>query len=148
SAQWQPLQFLEFSGNATYSRNRFVDHTEFASDGSPISLNGKRIAGFPDLLANARVTLRLDQASVSFAMRHVGKFYTTNREEESRTVDAFTVGDLAVSWTLTNILSLQSLELKCDVSNVFDVLYAPNGEKDEFFPASTRSVFVSLGVEL
>ncbi|HLP16775.1 MAG TPA: TonB-dependent receptor, partial [Bacteroidota bacterium] len=47
SAQWQPLQFLEFSGNATYSRNRFVDHTEFASDGSPISLNGKRIAGFP-----------------------------------------------------------------------------------------------------
>lgn len=152
SAQWRPAHMVDVSGNVTVSRNRFIRHTEFELDamgvGVPVVLDRKHIAGFPDLLANARVTLRTDPLTLSLAARHVGKFYTTNREEDANTVDAFTVADLSASVTVTDVFSMRSIELRCDVSNLFDRLYAPNGEKDEFFPAATRSAFFTVGIEL
>ncbi|MGE5315212.1 MAG: TonB-dependent receptor [Acidobacteriota bacterium] len=148
SARFHPAEWMDLSGNLTVSRNTFISHTEYGSDGAPIVLDGRRIAGFPDFIGNLRFTLTEGAVSGSFALRHVGRFYTTNREEESRTVDAFTVADLSASLTLPDVLSLRALELKCEVTNVFDVLYAPNGEKDEYFPAATRSVFFTLGLEL
>jgi len=148
SVRWRPIEALDVAGNATVSRNTFTRHTEFASDGSGVVLDGKRIAGFPDVLANARVTARLSGVNVSLAVRHVGKFFTTNREEDARTVDAFTVADLSAGVIVADVLFLRSVELKCEVSNLFDTLYAPNGEKDEFFPAATRSAFFTVGVEL
>ncbi len=53
---------LEFNATATASRNRFVRHLNY-STGSPVSLAGNPIAGFPDFMANVRLTV------------HVGKLY-------------------------------------------------------------------------
>ncbi len=148
SAHWHPVPAIDVSGNATVSRNVFIRHTEFATDGMPVVLDQKRIGGFPDVLANARVTLRTEPLTVSFALRHVGKFYTTNREEAQRTVDAFSVVDCSASYALKDVFSLRSIEFKCEVSNLFDTLYVPNGEGDEYFPAATRSAFFTVGIEL
>jgi iron complex outermembrane recepter protein len=148
SAHWRPVRLIDISGNATLSRNTFVHHTEYDADGTPIVLDGRRIAGFPDALANARITVRPDPVTISLAVRHVGKFYTTNREEEAMTVDPFTVADLSASYTVANVLSMRSIEFRCEVTNLFDTLYAPNGEGTEFFPAATRAAFVTVGIEL
>lgn len=152
STRWRPVPEIEFSGNATVSQNIFIRHNEFEIDAADtrvsVVLDGKRIGGFPDVLANARVTMRSELFTLSLALRHVGKFYTTNRQDEQRTVDAFSVADLSASFTLTDVLSFRSIELRCEVSNLFDTLYTPNGEGDEYFPAGTRSVFVIVGIEL
>jgi iron complex outermembrane recepter protein len=152
SAHWHPVPAIDVSGNAAFSRNIFIHHTEFELDAQyaavPIVLDQKRISGFPDLIANVRVTLRLEPVAVSCAVRHVGKFYTTNREEEQRTVDAFSVAECSASYTVSNVFSLRSIELRCEVSNLFDKLYAPNGEGDQYFPAATRSAFFTVGIEL
>jgi iron complex outermembrane receptor protein len=47
-----------------------------------------------------------------------------------------------------DIGELHGIELRLQVNNLFDALYALYGVGDEFFPAAERNFFASLKVEL
>lgn len=138
---------LDLSANTTLSHNRFVRHTDF-SRGTPADLEGLPIAGFPDLLANVRLTYRQEELMLSVSGRYVGKHYTDNFRNEQRTVDPFFVSDAFASYTFVTLLNDVDVEARVQVQNLFDVLYAAYGEGDQFFVGAERNVFVQLSFTL
>jgi iron complex outermembrane receptor protein len=137
----------EFSANATAGRNRFVHHTDYSS-GVPAVLDGNPIAGFPDFLANTRVSYRLPHFAVSLAGRFVGLQYTDNFKNAANTVDPFFVSDASVSYQLDSLPGGVRAEAKLQVNNVFDALYAAYGEGAQFFVGAERNIFLNLSFQL
>jgi iron complex outermembrane receptor protein len=155
-AEVKPFKWLTFGGNLTFSQNELKDYTIFTENGTSTSLSGNPIAGFPDFLANARLTFSHAGFAASLAVQHAGKRYTDNfgdrsaeilGEPRDNTVDPYTVchGSLAYS---CERLGLRGLTLQVHVQNIFDRLYIMNGEGDDFFPAAERQIFVNAKYEL
>lgn len=138
---------VEVSANASLSRNRFVRHRDY-STGVPVVLDGSPIAGFPDFLANMRMTCRVDHFTGSLAARYVGKQYTDNFKNPEHTVDPYVVSDLSVSYRFERLFGDVSIEAKVQVNNLFDALYAAYGEGIQFFVGAERNAFVNVTVNL
>lgn len=136
---------LEVAVNATVSSNRFVRHTDY-STGAGMVLDGNPIAGFPDLLANLRLTWRGGPAAVSFSGRYQGRFYTDNFKNDNNTVDPFVVVNAWASLSIGGTSGMPSLEIRLQVNNVFDALYATHGEGEQFFVGAERNAFLNLAV--
>jgi iron complex outermembrane receptor protein len=143
AGRWSPLASLEVAGNATVSRNRFIRYTDY-STGSPLRLDENPIAGFPDVLANVRVTYRGNHLSASLLGRFVGKQYTDNFRNEANTVDPYFVSDAWVAYRLADPVDGLWVEARVQVNNMFDVLYAAYGEGDQFFVGAERNVFLTI----
>jgi iron complex outermembrane receptor protein len=137
----------EFSANATAGRNRFVRHTDYSSE-NPVVLDGNPIAGFPDLLANARIGYRRSHFGISLSGRFVGKQYTDNFKDPANTVDPFFISDAMVSYRTDELPGGVTVEAKLQVNNIFDVLYAAYGEGTQFFVGAERNVFLNLALQL
>jgi len=138
---------LDLAANATFSRNRFVRHADF-STGVPVALDNNPIAGFPDLLANLRLTFRREPLALSVSGRYVGKQYTDNFRNELRTVDPFFVSDAFGSYTFVDLLDDVDVEARVQVQNLFNAFYAAYGEGDQFFVGAERGVYFQLTVTL
>jgi iron complex outermembrane receptor protein len=136
---------VEAAANATISRNRFVRHTDY-STGAGVALDGNPIAGFPDVLANLRLTWKGGPAVVSFSARYSGAFHTDNFEEEANVVDPFFVVNAWASYRFGGTSGVPSLEVKLQVNNLFDTLYAMYGEGEQFFVGAERNAFLNLTV--
>ncbi len=133
--------------NATVGRNRFVRYTDY-STGAPLVLNENPIAGFPDLLANGRITYRLNDFGISLSGRFVGKQYTDNFKNENNTVDPYFVSDAWIAYTFRNVARNINLEVKLQANNLFDALYAAYGEGDSFFVGAERNLFLNISLEI
>jgi iron complex outermembrane receptor protein len=146
SVSAEPAAGLELLGNLTACRNRFVRHTDY-STGAPLPLDGNPIAGFPDLLANGRVTYRVGGLSLSGSVRFVGRQYTDNFRDQKNTVDPFVVCDGWIGHGFTGgLLGETRLDARLHVTNIFNALYASYGEGSMFFVGAERSVY--FGIEL
>jgi outer membrane receptor protein involved in Fe transport len=122
---------------------------------APISLDGNTIAGFPDFLANARATYRSGGFRASVSLQHVGEFYSDNFQnpgkrtpDRQRTISAATVVHAWVAMRLPLALFVQSAEVSFQANNLFNRIYAGNGEGDKFYPAAERNFFASLRFDL
>ncbi|MEE9187132.1 MAG: hypothetical protein V3U10_03760, partial [Bacteroidota bacterium] len=60
----------------------------------------------------------------------------------------YSVFNLIGGYRLTNLFGVPSVEVRLQVNNVFDSLYAGYGEGNYFFPAAERNVFVNLQVNI
>jgi iron complex outermembrane receptor protein len=149
---------IELLANATFSRNRFIHHTDY-STGDPIRLDGNPIAGFPGVLANIRLTYRDDVLALSLASRYVGRQYTDNfaglfTSGGGNTVDPALVVDAQLS--LGCLTGDCTLTATLQVNNVFDVLYAAYGEgvfsvdggRPQFFVGAERNLFFQIELSL
>ena len=167
--QIQGEQCLELSGNMTVGYNRIIDMTYFGGDGSPISLNGNRIAGFPDFMSMIRLGYRTQHSGLSIHMRHVGSFKSDNFDDDlqsnakliddlrnsfngyyaDNTIDAYTVFGLDADHTFQGIGGpFQSLRLRLQITNILDALYASGAEGREFFPGQRRMFVIGAELEL
>ncbi len=138
--------------NLTYSQNKLKKYSlfDYDSEGNVVEqkLDGNAIAGFPDFLANARLSYQHGGLSASVAMQHVGKFYTDNFQNEENTVDAYTVFHGMLGYDFGKLLKMKSLLVQLHVRNIFDTLYIAHGEGSDFFPAAERHFFVNAKIEL
>jgi iron complex outermembrane receptor protein len=163
---------LELTGNLSLSKNELVSYKYFLelenlgtgqSEVVGVLLDGNRIAGFPDVIANARLTYRNAGLTASLALQFVGNQFTdnfgdmnvavvNNQRYQLKTydnkVDAYTVVNFASSYQIGEILGLNGLELKLQVNNLFDKLYAMYGNEEEFFPAAERHAFLGISLNL
>ena len=163
---------LELAGNASFSKNELTSYTSYLklrniSTGKKeivgVKLDGNRIAGFPDVIANARLTYRYEGFTGSLLLQYVGDQFTdnfgdmktavvNNKTYELRTydnkVDAYTVVNLTASYRVAEVFGLNGVELKLQVNNLFNKLYAMYGNGTEFFPAAERNAFVGLSINL
>ncbi len=145
SAQISPA--LHLSGNLMLSQNELKKYMVYQSSGAPLILDGNPIAGFPNKLANLRLTLHDAGLTASTALQYVGKKYTDNFKNELNTVEAYTVCNGMLGYGFARDSALNGLSLQLHVQNVFNKLYIAHGEGEDFFPAAERQVFVNLKYE-
>lgn len=163
---------LELSGNLSLSKNQLISYTFFVAlenlwtgqgEVVGVPLDGNRIAGFPEVIANARLTYRNAGFTASLALQHVGSQFTdnfggmnvvvvNNQRYQLKTydnkVDAYSVINFASSYQIGETLGLKGLELKLQVNNLFDKLYAMYANEEEFFPAAERNAFLGISLNL
>ena len=140
--------YLTLDANATLSKNELVKYSIYKSDGTRVILDGNPIAGFPNRLANARLTYHNGRFQASLAMQHVGKSYTDNFKNEANTVDPYTVFNGMLGYAFDGFFGFSRLNLQLHLQNIFDAVYITHGESDEFFPAAGRQAFVNLSFDL
>ena len=154
---------LDFSCNATFSRNRILEYNYYVDNNNYISLKNNQIAGFPDILANFVLTYTFKNFYISYSAKYLGESKTDNfggllmqnqllkssmgsEYYADNTLDPYFVSNLDISYTFQEILGIESLTLQGKINNLFNKLYAGGGQGKEFFPASERNGF--LGIEL
>jgi iron complex outermembrane receptor protein len=140
---------FELSGNFTFSKNLIQDLTVASlanAGGGTTDLHGHPIAGFPDLLGNARLTYRAGELTASVLAKYVGSFYTDNNETEANRNADFTVFNAELLYRVP-IGEGVGLALRAEVRNVFDRLYFMSGEGDTFFPAAERNYLLGMTAE-
>lgn len=160
AASARPARGLTLQGNLSLSRNTFKRHTVYEG-GNAVALDGNRIAGFPDLLANARASYEASGVRVSLSLQHVGRQYTDNTEDNRKhpgrrdatgytplVVEPYTLLNLGLAYDLGPALGVRRLELRLDVNNLTDALYASHGEGLDFFPGATRNAFLSCRMDI
>lgn len=153
------------SGNATYSKNNILEYGFKTKLGKTVDLADNTVAGFPDIMANARLSWVWNDLYVSVLCKHVGEFRSDNFGDMltenadlkahlikkgdyyiDNKVEAYTIFNADISYTFRNILSLQSLGLRMQAGNLLNTLYAAGAEGKEFFAGAERNIF--LGIEL
>ncbi|MBR9975053.1 MAG: TonB-dependent receptor, partial [Bacteroidetes bacterium] len=148
SAQWTPLRDLRLDVNGMFSRSRLEKYVVYEQDseGLPLAvdLGGNRIAGFPEQLANIKLTWQRQGLNAVLTWKWVGEQYTDNTQREDYKVDAYSVLNAALGYRLPAVFGLRTLDLRLAVNNVFDALYAQSGEGDQFFVAAERNYFFDI----
>jgi iron complex outermembrane receptor protein len=165
---WSPSRHLGLEGHFSLSRNTFTSYQEFGWDGSVVSYDGNRIAGYPDVMGALTARTAFGPARLSVTARHVGRFYLDNTQDNrsdpaartepgyvSRVNPAFTVVDVALAADLpqrfSRRLGASRLGLELRVNNLLDRRYTAFGYVDSeplFIPAATRAVYAGLAIGL
>lgn len=145
SGQWQMAPRWQLLANATYGKNRLIKYTVYDWSGQAIDLSGNPIAGFPDVLANARLTYSWRKLYASLNWHYQGPFYTDNFKNPRHKVQAFQLFHLDLRYQLARLAHVK-INAKLHVSNLLNTTYLAHGEGKEFFPGAPRSYFVNLEV--
>jgi len=133
--------------NCTISGNRLVRHTIYRDDGTPVTLDGNPVAGFPDLMGNVRISYGAGPVSASVLTKFVGAFYTDNTRSGNRRNPSYWVSDAELLFRPGGGAGFPA-GFRFEVRNLFNRLYFQNGEGDAFFPAAERNFLAGVSVEL
>ena len=159
-ASWQLFEGLILSGNATLSRNRFIEFEEYVTTPSGVDLldrSGNTIAGFPSLSGNLGVDWQHGSFSAALMSSWIGTQYIDNGdgrdasgiEQDDLTVDPYMLVDASVRW---HVQRRNRLEVGLDLNNVLDANVLTYGNVSvvgpQFFPAATRHLFLSAKITL
>lgn len=150
-----PYNFI-LSGSVSYNDNYFEKFNPFTSIGD-YDYDGNKIAGFPDILANAKLSYKIQPLLISTQIQHVGEQYLDNTENEDRTIDPFQVVNAFVIYKLTKLFGKSDIELNFRVNNLLDKEYETAGYYDPwggpdwsganyYFPAAGRNFVAGVRV--
>lgn len=131
-AAWRPLEWLDWTANATLSRNRISRFTEYIyenEESNPIAIprTNTPIAFSPSVIANNAFNFHHGNLEGSFTTRYVSSQYMNNAASPEARLDAYCVSDLSASYTFRRIPGVNSLRLGATVYNIFNALYFNNG---------------------
>ncbi|MBT8386397.1 MAG: TonB-dependent receptor, partial [Ignavibacteria bacterium] len=73
---------VELFGNATASRNTIEEGKFFINADNFINLNGNKISGFPDYLANFGITYQVNGLYFRLTGKYVGEFFSDNYDSK------------------------------------------------------------------
>lgn len=130
------------SGNLSISQNRLVRYSVI-EDGRQNSLDENPIGGFPDLLANIRISQKAGGLTASLVASYVGQFYTDNFKNELNKNDPFTVLNGEFIYRSPGVLGMD-LQMRAEVRNILNHLYFMSGEGNSFFPAAERNYIIGI----
>lgn len=145
---------LDLSGNATFSRNRFVEFTEFDFAGNTLDRSGNTIAGFPDAMGNVALTAQRGGFSASVFATLVGQQFVDNSNatlpdgtrRDDLIIDPYQLLNLSLRYDFGG--ALDGLELVADINNVLNdkvlMFGNPGFGAPQFFPAATRHGYVGV----
>ena len=127
--------FLNWTGNATFSQNKILNFTEEGVDEYDANWNwiGSRnnklgttdIAYSPNLIANSIFTLNIKQFEALFSSSYVGKQYFDNTSSNDRAIDAYFVNNLTLKYSIPTKL-LKGFDIRLMVNNLFNEQYENN----------------------
>lgn len=95
-----------------------------------VNLKDNRIARFPDINGNLRVTYTYHIFTGSLHVQHVGKQYMDNREDDEASLDAYTLLNGVLRIQFPNTISGANFDLELRGTNLLDLEYEPYGVVD------------------
>ncbi len=146
-----PWNGLTLEGNGMLSRSRLERYRVYESSETGVverTLDGNRIAGVPELLANLILRWEGPYLGVNMTVKHVGDQYTDNTQNDRYRVDPSTVVNAGLSLRIPEWVAGTSGLIRLTVTNLFDTLYTMSGEGDQFFPGATRGIYGDVTVHL
>lgn len=127
-----PCRWFEWTANATWSRNRIKDFTEYIYDDNglnPIAvpLGSTPIAFSPSWIANNDFTFRVKGFEGSLTTHYTARQYLTNTAERELSLDPYCTTDLSLTYSFGKIKGLKGLTVGATVYNIFNAKYFSNG---------------------
>ncbi|NDV64078.1 TonB-dependent receptor [Bacteroides sp. 224] len=128
--------YLRWDVNATWSKNRIKNYTEYLSDysdkGSELYTQTERylgdtpIAFSPSFMAGSLINFELSGWSASFQSQYVSRQYLDNAGDKENSLDAYFVNHLHAGYTF-KIRHVKSITVGASVYNLFNTKYETNG---------------------
>ena len=162
---WKMNAHFSTNGNITFSKNKIANFTEYYDDydnGGQVEIKHQNtdITLSPNLTASHQITYKAnDQWQLVFSSKYVSKQYLDNTQNESRTLKAFLVNDINVSYKWTSKKGYNAL-VQFYTLNLFNVKYEPNGytysylyggtttTSNNYFPMAGRNYMLSLKIDI
>lgn len=154
---------LSWNGNATFSRNKVKNFTEYVDNwdtwGQESSSFKERTLAFsPEFIAGSQLSFKYKPVEIAWIAKYVDKQYIDNTQSNQRKLNAYFVNDIRVNARLL-VKSFATLEGIASINNIFDAKYETNawvyqyfegGEHkvmDGYFPQAGRNFMVGLIVK-
>ena len=128
-------RWLDWNVNATFSRNRIKNYTEYVTlydaDWNDMGqtanhLGTTPISFSPDITAGSLLTARVKNFTVALQSNYVGKQYLTNSGLDEISLDAYFVNSLRLGYSF-KAPSFSRISVGLSINNIFDVKYCSNG---------------------
>lgn len=131
-AALRPCSWFDWDINATLSRNRIKNFTEYIYEDewtNPISFDrgDTPIAFSPDFILNNAFNFRVAGFEAQLASHYVSKQYMNNARTEETVLDSYFVTDLHLGYTFKNLPACKRLHLGFSIYNLFNEKYFNNG---------------------
>ncbi len=131
-ASLRPCTWFDWDINATFSRNRIKNFTEYIYEDewtNPISFDRGEtpIAFSPECIMNTSFNLHVSDFDASLTGQYVSDQYMNNAKSEEAKLDSYFVSNLHLGYTFKNIPSVKQLRVGFSVYNLFDKEYCNNG---------------------
>ncbi len=150
---------LQFSGNLSINQNKYIKFVQYdynwdTGEVTTTDFSGNTIAGFPDILANGRLSYQLGGLNASLHYQYVGKQFLDNTNRQDRIIPAFTVANFQLRYTLGQLAGLNQVEISLRINNIFNRAYYTAGYYDAwagenyYWPAATRNWIAGLRFQL
>ncbi len=128
----QLMDNLEWSGNATLSQNKIEEYTFYldnydTGDQQAITYSDTDIAFSPNFISNSKLRFTHQGFAASLNTKYVSKQYLDNTQTDSRSLDAYWINDLQLSYSLKRAPIVNQMEATLQVNNIFDEMYESNG---------------------
>lgn len=128
----RPLTWFDWQINATLSRNRIKNFTEYIYEDewtNPITFErgDTPIAFSPGFILHNAFNFHVAGFEGTLASRYVGKQYMNNARSEECTLDSYFVSDLHLAYTWRNLAGMKALRLGFSIYNIFNEKYFNNG---------------------
>ena len=128
----RPVKWFNWDINATLSRNRIKNFTEYIYEDewtNPISFDrgDTPIAFSPGFILHNAFNFTVGGFEAQLASNYVGKQYMNNAKSEETALDAYFVSDLHLGYTFRNLHGIKKLRLGFSIYNIFNEKYFNNG---------------------
>ena len=126
------LPSLEWSANATFSRNKIDEYVRFLDD---FDQGGQQreefsdtdIAFSPSTIANSILTYRRGGLSTSLTTQYVSRQYLDNTQNVDRSIDPYLVNDVRISYRLSDLPVAERITATLQINNILNEEYVSNG---------------------
>lgn len=149
--------------NATFSRNKIPDFTEYVENWDTGSLDANKlgktdIAFSPDVIANGKLTCKLPgNLDVNLLSSYVSSQFIDNTSNDNRKLDSYFVNNIRLDYLLKQKL-FKEVKLHLLINNIFDEKYENNAWvysyiynqhrfiMDGYFPQAGTNFLISLNI--
>ncbi|MFC6103545.1 TonB-dependent receptor [Olivibacter domesticus] len=133
---WQPISNFSWAVTAAWSRNKIKDFYEYINiydenwgiaDQQVNHYSNTNIALSPSFVGSSEIAYRpIAKAEIAFISKYVSRQYLDNTSDTNRSLDAFFVNNLRLSYHLA-FKGVKNVGLSLLVNNLFDQQYESNG---------------------
>ncbi|MDE6740740.1 MAG: TonB-dependent receptor [Muribaculaceae bacterium] len=128
----RPVNWFDWQINATLSRNRIKDFTEYIYEDewtNPIAIEcgDTPIAFSPDFILHNAFNFNVKGFEASLMSRYVSSQYMNNARSAEAKLDSYFVSDLSLAYTFKKIQGMKNLRVGLTVYNLFNEKYCNNG---------------------
>lgn len=131
-AAFKITKFLQWSGNATISRNKIKLYHEYIDNydtgGQTMkTFHNTDIAFSPGFIGSSDFHFKEGNLSADFMSKYIGKQYLDNTQNNNSIINAYFVNNLRLSYDLRSVPGFKDINISFLLNNIFNELYESNG---------------------